>query len=150
MTRILLLASLLTPSVALACGGKTKVADATTTEAAPAALADVDPTHCAKKAELLGSNCSYATGMMAQRVLEEGDSYTFTGTLAAANNTLDSKVAAPYAVGPDASIHILANEVIGSLVENGGEDKRVELAGKLLEVDGVTYFVATTYGLLNT
>ncbi len=143
MTRVLLVAALFGPATALACGGKTKVADADKADAEQVAAAAVDPTHCAKKAELVGSNCSYATGMMAQRVLEEGKPYTYTGSLTAAADELDSRVAAPYTVGPDGSIRVIANEVIEHLVAAKGDGQRVSLSGKLLEVDGVTYFVAT-------
>ena len=149
MMRFILAATLLLPTAAFACGDKAKTASADG-ETVTTAKANIDPTHCAKKAELVGSNCSYATGMMAQRVLEQGNSYSFTGTLSDAGSALDSKVAAPYVVGPEASIRVLANEVIGALVDAGARDKRIELAGKLLEVDGITYFVATTYGVLNS
>lgn len=145
MTRVLLVAALMVPTAAFACGGsKTKVADAETANAEQeVAAAAVDPTHCAKKAELVGSNCSYTTGMMAQRVLEEGKSWSYTGSLSAATNDLESNVAAPYTVGPEGAINIIANEVVERLIEAKGDTKRVALTGKLLDVDGTTYFVAT-------
>ena len=148
MTRLLLVATLLSPGLAFACGGATKMADAD--EKTEEIVANVDPTHCAKQGELVGANCSYATGMMAQRVLEQGKSYTFTGSLVTAGNKLDSRVAAPYTVGPEGSINIVANEVIETLVDAGAANKRLELAGKLLEVDGVTYFVATQFETVNS
>lgn len=153
MTRVLFVAALLAPSAAFACGGKPQVAD----KAEPAAEtqlaavhANVDPTHCAKKSELVGANCSYATGMMAQRVLEEGSSWNFTGSLTAATNALDSRVAAPYTVGPNGSINVIANEVLEQLIESQTADKRIALTGKVLEVDGVQYFVATEFAAANS
>ena len=144
MTRVLLVAALMVPTAAFACGGKPQVADNTTANAEQeVAAAAVDPTHCAKKAELVGTNCSYTTGMMAQRVLEEGKSWSYTGTLAAATNDLESNVAAPYTVGPEGNINVIANEVVEKLLESKGDTKRIALTGKLLEVDGTTYFVAT-------
>ena len=152
MTRVLFVAALMVPTAAFACGGKTaQTADAQEAKAeTQVAAAAVDPTHCAKKAELVGSNCSYTTGMMAQRVLEEGKSWNFTGSLAAATNDLESNVAAPYTVGPEGSINVIANEVVERLVEGQGEGKRIALTGKLLEVDGTTYFVATEIAQVNS
>lgn len=152
MSRVLLAAALLVPSsAAFACGGKTDVADKTEANAEQlAAQAELDPSHCSKKTDLVGSNCSYATGMMAQRVLEEGDSWSYTGTLASTTNQLDTNVAAPYTVGPDGKINVIANEIVEALIEDGGDTKRVSLTGKLLEVDGVTYFVATQFQAANT
>ena len=143
MMRFILAATLLLPTAAFACGDKEKTASADG-ETVTTAKANIDPTHCAKKAELVGSNCSYATGMMAQRVLEEGKAWSFTGTLADSDNELDSRVAAPFTIGPDAEINVLANEVIERLLENEA-NPRVNLTGKLLEVDGTTYFVATEF-----
>jgi len=153
MTRILLVAALAMPTASWACGGKNKAtatADAEVQATEQVAAAAIDPTHCAKKGSLVGANCSYATGMMAQRVLEEGKPYTYTGSLAQAGNALESRVAAPYTVGPDAEINVVANEVIESLVDAGNGDKRVEISGKLLEVDGITYFVATAFEDINS
>ena len=153
MTRVLLVAALMVPTAAFACGGsKTKVADAQTAnaETTEVAAAAVDPTHCAKKAELVGSNCSYTTGMMAQRVLEEGKSWNFTGSLTAATNDLESNVAAPYTVGPEGKINVIANEVVENLVNDKGDAARIALTGKLLEVDGTTYFVATEIAEANS
>ncbi len=138
----------LAPSLAFACGGtKTAAADATE---AHTAHADIDPTHCAKKDGLVGANCSYSTGMMAQRVLEEGQPYTFTGSLAQAKNDLDSKVAAPFAIGPDAAINVVANAVLEDLIEHEQAKTRLEMTGRLLEVDGVQYFVATAFEAINS
>ena len=152
MNRALIVAALLAPASAFACGGKSQVAADAKEPAAEqlAAAAAVDPTHCAKKSDLVGANCSYATGMMAQRVLEEGKSWNFTGTMTAATNELDSRVAAPFTVGPSGAVNVVANEVIENLVESDASAKRVALTGKLLEVDGVTYFVATQYNAANS
>ena len=154
VTRFVLLATALAlPSTAWACGG-TKTASAADSDQAEktveSALADADPSHCAKKSALVGSSCSFATGMMAQRVLEEGEPYTYMGTLASSSNALDSRVAAPYTMGPDRRIHVIANEVLDALVDVGSEADRLELVGHLLEVDGQRYFVATTFQPLNT
>jgi hypothetical protein len=139
--RTLLALGLLVPGAALACDG---MKNQTAANAAPAAAttAAVDPSHCAKNAELVGSNCSFSTGMMAQRVLDEGTPWTFTGALAASTNQLASHVAAPWTVGPNQSVHVVANEVVERLA-GGSVAGRVTLEGRLLEVDGVKYFVAT-------
>ena len=130
-------AAFLPASSALACD-KTAAA----AHAAHAAVADADPAHCAKKAELVGANCSWSTGTMAQRVLEEGTPWTYTGGLAKAENVLDSRVAAPFTVGPDRDIYVVANAVLDQVSET---EQRMTLEGRKLEVDGVTYFVATNF-----
>jgi hypothetical protein len=144
------------PGLALACGGKNcdDCGHGTTAAAAPAASSTaaaiaVDPAACARKAELVGGNCSYTTAMMAQRVLAEGAPYTFTGSLVASANALESHVAAPYTVGPEA-VQIVANAVIESLTTAGADAGRVGLEGMLLEVSGVKYFVVTGYSALTS
>ena len=150
---VLLTAALILPAAALPCGGTKTAAAADSDQTEPtveAALADADASHCAKKSALVGSSCSFATGMMAQRVLEEGEPYTYLGTLASSTNSLESRVAAPFTVGPDRRIHVIANEVLDALVDVGSESDRLELVGHLLEVDGNRYFVATTFQPINT
>lgn len=151
--KAILVLGLLVPGVSLACGPKgTTTASVTTaaTEAPTAENAAIDPAHCAKSASLVGNNCSFSTGMMAQRVLEEGTSWSFTGVLTAATNELASHVAAPYAVGPRNEIQVVANEVVESLATQAGQGERVVLEGKILEVDGVKYFVAMKAKTPNT
>lgn len=152
MIKILVLSVGLTvPGLALACGGAkgTLASHDATTPAVHAAVADKDPTACAKKASLVGANCSYTTGMMAQRVFAEGDAWNFTGTLTPSENALRSHVAAPYTVGPD-TVHVVANEVLEAITSKGLDGDRVTLDGKRLEVDGVTYFVVTAFSVPNS
>ncbi len=133
------------PSMALACdGNKSQTAASTATPGATTAA--VDPAHCAKNAGLVGSNCSFSTGMMAQRVLDEGAVYTFTGMLTASANQLASHVAAPWTIGPEGGVHVVANEVVEPLQAAG----RVALEGRVLEVDGIRYFVVTKASILNS
>ena len=77
---------------------------------------------------------------MAQRVLEEGKAWTYTGTLTESENVLESRVAAPFTLGPDQDIYVVANAILDELSDEGD---RVTLEGRLLKVDGITYFVAT-------
>jgi len=129
------------PSIAFACDGNEAHAATASVEATSA-----DAAACAKKASLVGANCSYTTGMMAQRVLTEGTPWSFTGSLAASDNALGTHVAAPYTVGPD-KVNVVANEVLESLTVGGLHNGRVGLEGKRLEVGGVTYFVLTSYSV---
>ena len=132
----------LIPSLAFPCEGKR---DCPCPVKAHAAASSQDPAACAKKAVLIGSNCSYSTGVMAQRVLAEGDAYTYTGTMEASDNALASHVASPYTVGPDHAIHVVANEVLEALTNEGAATHRVELEGKVLQVDDIKYLVVTSY-----
>lgn len=120
---------------AQACPGKDPACAEKAKEAA-------DPAHCARRADLVGPGaCSWTTEMVAQRVLEEGVPWTYVGRLARSENELASKVAAPYTIGPEGrTIHVVANEVLETVDTNG----RVSLVGRVLDVDGITYFVATT------
>jgi len=138
-------AAWLVPEIALACPGKT-CEDCDHAEVKAEAS---DPAACAKKAELVGGSCSYSTGMMAQRVLSEGRPWTFTGTLVESRSRLDSHVAAPYVVGPE-KVNVIANEVLEVLTSAGAQSGRVGLEGRVLEVDGVKYFVVTKFSPDNT
>ncbi|MBW2254988.1 MAG: hypothetical protein JRI25_10375, partial [Deltaproteobacteria bacterium] len=121
MLKILVLGVGLTlPAVSLACGG-TKGALASTTvslSAAPGSIADKDATACAKKAHLVGANCSYTTGMMAQRVLAEGTPWNYTGRISESDNNLESHVAAPFTVGPEGKVNVVATEIFEALIDD--------------------------------
>lgn len=104
--------------------------------------------HCARSGELIGSNCSYTTSMMARRVLEEGQDWAWTGSLTASGNALPSSVAAPYVA--QASTYVIATELVEGLKADDATASRLSLAGKLLEVDGVRYVVLTSYKVVNS
>jgi len=128
---------------ALACGG-TSGDDDCPIPPSHSANEGIDPAKCARQAELVGpENCAWTTGMMAQRVLSDGVPWTFVGKLVPSNNDLPSKVAAPFTVGPDGAIHVIANEVLESLERQGATAGRLEITGKLLEVEGIKYLVIT-------
>lgn len=136
--------ALVVPGISLACGGNGECS-----HCSHAASVEEDPAACAKKAELVGGACSYTTGMMAQRVLTEGKPWTYTGRLAQVSNSLDSHVAAPFVVGPS-STYVIANAVLEALTTAGAHHGRVALEGRLLEVEGVTYFVLTDFAAQNS
>lgn len=104
--------------------------------------------HCARGAALLGSNCSYTTGMMARRVLEEGQDWTYVGELVGSPNNLSTMVAAPFTVAD--GYHVIANELVEVLSQEGHSTSRLSLVGKLLEVDGVRYVVLTSFRVINS
>jgi len=145
MVKVLVLGiGLVAPGIALACGGDKECGSCAHHAEVDKTAAKSDPAACAKKAELVGGACSYTTGMMAQRVLTDGKPWSFTGTLAKTETDLESHVAAPFTVGPE-KVHVVANEVLEQLTGAGAHTARVGLEGKLLEVDGVKYFVLTSY-----
>jgi len=136
-----LLTALLFPAAALACPGKGDMAAADTKEEA---VAEADATKCAKKAEYVGSSCSYSTGMMAQRVHADGKDMTFTAQLERNGDKLDSQVAAPFKANGE--LYVIANEVVDQL----DPSKEMAFEGKALEVDGVKYFLVTGYKASNS
>ncbi len=136
-----LLATLMTTAGSWACGGHDE-ASACPEEA----VADLDPSECAKRVELIGpGNCSWTTAMMADRVLDEGAPYTYVGRLVESRNKLNSRVAAPYTVGPDAEIHVIANEILDAFDREISMQERLELRGKVLAADGIRYLVVTSF-----
>ena len=128
---------------ALACPGNESCGVCAHDAEAPKS-AEQDPAACAKRAELVGGACSYTTSAMASRVLSEGKPWAFEGHLEASGNALDSHVAAPFRVGPE-GVHVVANQVLEALVGSGAHTARVILEGRRLEIDGVKYFVVTTF-----
>lgn len=108
--------------------------------------------HAARAGELIGSNCSYTTGMMARRVLEEGQDWSYVGSLNTSRNDLVSMVAVPYTASDrswPAEVNVIANELVEVLRIDGHAGARLSLVGKLLEVDGVRYVVLTSFRVLN-
>lgn len=158
--------ALAVPGLALACGGADSsnmaytMPDVTPAVAAhptpmhhqrvDVAVARHDPAACAHKASLVGANCSYTTGMMAQRVLAEGAPWSYTGGIDRSANALGTHVAAPFTVGPNHKVNLIANEVLEALTDQGLDAARVSLQGKRLDVDGVTYFVLTSFSVPNS
>lgn len=140
MALAIAIGALLYASAAQACDGKT----AAGSPCAPQLASKADPSQSASRAELVGpENCAWTTTMMAQRVLDQGAPWTYVGRLAPSAVVLPSKVAVPYTVGPDAGIFVIANEVLDSLVRSGATPSRVQITGKVLEVEGISYFVPT-------
>jgi hypothetical protein len=129
------------PSTALACPGSEMASNAPKTELASTAA--VDPTHCAKSAALVGSNCKWSTGQMAQRVQAEGKAIQVTTRLAKQEEALASQVAAPFKAG---EMYVIANQVI----EQADPSATLALDGMVLEVDGVKYLLVTSFQKSNT
>lgn len=126
---------------AFACPGAEMAGSSPQTTLASAAAPD--PTHCAKNAALVGGNCSWSTGAMAQRVDAEGKATALTAKLAKQEQKLPSQVAVPFQVG---DMYVIANEVI----EQADASATLALTGKMLEVDGVKYFLVTSFQKSNT
>ena len=143
MIRTLVSFALLVPSIALACPGKEMASSTADKPVLASTSANLDPTHCAKSAALVGDNCSYSTNLMAQRVHAEGATTTVTGKLEKTDTVLASQVAAPWAVG---GMRVIANEVAESLDASA----TLAMTGKVLEVDGVKYLLVTNATKSNT
>jgi len=109
-------------------------------------VAAVNPAQGARHAKLLGTgNCSWSTSMMAARALSDGVPYTYVGHLESSDNELPSRVATPYTVGPGAAIHVVANQVLGLMERQQVVADRLDLRGRLIEVDRVSYLVITDF-----
>lgn len=106
-------------------------------------------THCATNTELVGASCSYSTGLMARRVVEQGRPWSGVDGLVLTQDKLDSSVAAPFLVGPGDGFRVIANELVQMLSDGGHLHDELALTGKWLEVDGVRYVVLTSYKVVN-
>lgn len=134
MFRLLVVSALLAPVAAFACPGSSSVAQAD----GPA-----DPTACARNAALVGSGCTWSTSAMAQRVNTEGRAAAVTARLVASKENLASEVAAPYRAG---EFYVIANQVI----ERADPTAVLSMTGKMLEVEGVKYFLVTGFRTPNS
>ncbi|MFZ5482480.1 MAG: hypothetical protein ACOZNI_37300 [Myxococcota bacterium] len=103
--------------------------------------------HSAKSAALIGSNCSYTTGMIARRVVDEGQDWSWRGVLADAKGDLTSQVAAPFVAN---GARIVANELVELIVDGGHGHARLAFVGKSLDIDGVRYVVITSFEVLSS
>ncbi|HHO53452.1 MAG TPA: hypothetical protein ENK18_21915 [Deltaproteobacteria bacterium] len=135
----LLTTALALPGLALACGGA-QTAAADSQPKTELAAVQTDATKCAKTAELIGTNCKFSTGQMAQRVHAEGKDTTVTARLQQQDAQLDSHVAAPYTINDN--VYVIANEIIEQIEDRTAA---LTLSGKVLEVDGVTYLLVESY-----
>jgi hypothetical protein len=129
----------------------TRASVAASSQADASVATTVDATaaaHCARAGELIGSNCSYTTGMMARRVMEDGQDWSYVGGLSSSENNLGSMVAAPYTVAGGA--YVIANELLEMVTTDGDAAARLSLVGKVLEVDGVRYVVLTSFKVINS
>jgi hypothetical protein len=138
MVRTLPLLALFAPGLAFACpgAGSDEMALFHGEQATVAATADLDPTACARSASLVGAGCTWSTRAMAQRVNTEGRSAGVTAKLTSTADVLSSEVAAPYRAG---DLYVIANQVI----EQATIGAVLSMSGKVLEVDGVKYFLVT-------
>ncbi len=108
-------------------------------------------THVAHGAPMIGSNCSYSTGLMARRVLGEGRDWTFVGQLDPTANDLASHVATPYRTrSAGQAAFLVATELLERLLAEDRTEATLALSGRTLEVDGVTYVVLTSYRVINS
>jgi cytochrome c5 len=121
--------------------------------AAPKSAAHADEqvaAHSAHGADLLGANCPFATGLMARRVIAEGRDWSWQGALARGRNDLGSRVAAPLeARGAGGAAHLVATELLETLVASGNEGATLTLQGRSLDLDGTTYVVLTSFRAMN-
>lgn len=102
-----------------------------------------DPSAPARSPSLLDGACSFTTSVVASRVLDEGESWSYTGTLQRTQTPPGTHVSAPYTVGPSGDVHIVATELLDSLVSDELDTQRLDLQGKRLEVGNIDYFVLT-------
>ena len=120
--------------------------------APPAVEVGVDPdaaTHCATSSALLGAGSSYSTTLMARRVMEQGNEWSKVAALTAATPDPETMVAAPFTLVEDATVRVLATQLIESLAADKNVGPRLQLAGKQMDVDGTRYVVLTSYRVVN-
>ncbi|MBM4389569.1 MAG: hypothetical protein FJ090_00495 [Deltaproteobacteria bacterium] len=124
---------------------------ATHVDAEAASVDEIVAMHVAHGAPMIGSNCSYSTGLMARRVLGEGRDWTFVGQVEPTANDLASHVATPYRTrSAGQSAFLVATELLERLLAEDRTDATLALSGRTLDVDGVTYVVLTSYRVVNS
>lgn len=139
----LLLSLSLVPSPARACPGGPSANSEPRTEGH--VISEEAAAHTATRASLIGSNCSYSTGSMARRIMDEGTDWSAEDRLARTSNDHQNHVAAPFVLLGDPAVHIVASELLQLVPEPGASPPRLELTGRSLEVDGVRYVVLTAF-----
>jgi hypothetical protein len=127
--------------------------DAAADEAGPTAALQVEAAaaeHPAHGADLLGANCPFATALMARKVMEEGRDWTWQGQLGISMARSSNRVAAPYEAR-DGRLRawLVATEALETLIAAGHESSTLELQGRLLTTDGVSYAVITSFKALD-
>lgn len=105
----------------------------------------VDAARAPRSAELIGTSCSFRTGMIARRVVAEGEDYAYMGTLKAVPGEAEGDVACPYRIGTADGACVVANELVEHLQAQGVAARELSLEGRTLELDGVRYVVLTAY-----
>lgn len=103
-------------------------------------------TATATSASLMGTACSYTTGIMAERVQAEGESFRYHGSMTRRNDTPQKGVAVPFSIDDPTLTFVIANEFVEQIVVNGHEKEKLELKGKVLEVQGTRFFLLERYG----
>jgi hypothetical protein len=109
-----------------------------------------DATHCARSDGVIGAHCSYATGIMARRIMEQGQDAQLTGTLVEISEDVPGGVSAPFRLEDDPKSRVLANELIEQMVRTNHIGQAVEVDAKELDVDGIHYYVLTAYEVPNS
>ena len=71
-----------------------------------------DAAHCARSDGVIGAHCSYATGIMARRILEQGEDTELVATLVEVDDDIPGGVSAPYRLAEDPKSRVIANELI--------------------------------------
>lgn len=139
----LLLSISLVPSPARACPGGPSASSEPRTEGRVAS--EEAAAHTATRASLIGANCSYSTGSMARRVMDEGIDWSAEDRLARTSNDHQNHVAAPFVLSGDPAVHIVASELLQLVPDPDATPPLLALSGRSLEVDGVRYVVLTAF-----
>ena len=109
-----------------------------------------DAAHCARSDGVIGAHCSYATGVMARRVLEQGEDTELVATLVEVDEDVPGGVSAPYRLADDPKSRVIANELIEQMVRTNRIGRPVEVDARELEIDGTHYYVLTAYEVPNS
>lgn len=126
-------------------GGHAFAGDAVPVRLAAANVALDDAAHAATTAQLLGASCSFTTGMMARRVVDQGVDWQMVGRLGTAPLDAESQVATPFTLAEDGAVRIIATDLLETVVTSGHVAGMLTLSGRMLDVDGTRYVVLTSF-----
>ncbi len=105
----------------------------------------VDASLPPRAAQVLGTDYTWRTGVLARQAWQQGAPYAFVGVLQPTTPQAAGDIACPLRIGGQDGTCVLATELVEHLAAEGSPDIELSVEGRILEVDGIRYVVLTAY-----